>query len=429
MASSFLKDKLKSLKSRSSKHNDGKKKSSSVDSNGEVIITVDSQTNHPTLAWDRLKESHKTQQLDPDTYRMRPREDNVLRFVCMSDTHGTVEQSRREFHKRVPDGDVLIHCGDFSMGGDASEIKAFDSFIARLPHPVKLVIAGNHELTFEDASYGVHPVLIRQQLGMSLNATSWEVVVGCKALLEHAMYLEDESINLCGINIYASPWVPSFGCWGFSASRGDKLLEKWNQIPSTTDILITHGPPCGYGDAFGPNRAGCVELLNTVVKRVKPKFHAFGHIHSGYGMWTNGTTTFINSAVCSNKYKPDHDPIVFDYPLPSGYSRQDFIRLSTESLRQARNTATQQHKQQNGYGNSDCSSANEEPVLHRTSHGAEKQSRCGAKNQSYQAERQSHGAERQSQGAERQSQGAENQSYGAERQSHGATDTKQLKSA
>ena len=29
------------------------------------------------------------------------------------------------------------------------------------------------------------------------------------------------------------------------------------------------------------NRAGCVELLSTIQKRVKPKYHLFGHIHEG----------------------------------------------------------------------------------------------------------------------------------------------------
>ena len=56
---------------------------------------------------------------------------------------------------------------------------------------------------------------------------------------------------------------------------------------------------------------------------------------AGYGMWTNKQTTFINASVCSNMYKPDHDPIVFDLPLPSGYTREDFAQLSTETLRLA----------------------------------------------------------------------------------------------
>lgn len=49
-----------------------------------------------------------------------------------------------------------------------------------------------------------------------------------------------------------------------------------------TDVLITHGPPCGHGDlAVGDARAGCVDLLNTVEQRVKPLYHVFGHIHEG----------------------------------------------------------------------------------------------------------------------------------------------------
>jgi Icc-related predicted phosphoesterase len=38
----------------------------------------------------------------------------------------------------------------------------------------------------------------------------------------------------------------------------------------------------GHGDLTGGNNnVGCVELLNTVQKRVKPKYHVFGHIHEG----------------------------------------------------------------------------------------------------------------------------------------------------
>ena len=54
------------------------------------------------------------------------------------------------------------------------------------------------------------------------------------------------------------------------------------QIPVGTDILVTHTPPVGYGDRCATGvRAGCVELLNTVQRRVKPKYHIYGHIHEG----------------------------------------------------------------------------------------------------------------------------------------------------
>lgn len=39
-----------------------------------------------------------------------------------------------------------------------------------------------------------------------------------------------------------TPW---FNNWGFNLSRGQALLDKWNQIPEGVDILMTHGPPLG----------------------------------------------------------------------------------------------------------------------------------------------------------------------------------------
>ena len=38
----------------------------------------------------------------------------------------------------------------------------------------------------------------------------------------------------------------------------------------------------GYGDlTSGNNNVGCVDLLNTIQQRVKPKYHVCGHIHEG----------------------------------------------------------------------------------------------------------------------------------------------------
>ena len=75
---------------------------------------------------------------------------------------------------------------------------------------------------------------------------------------------------------------PEFGGWAYNLKRGEECLEKWNLIPNQTDILVTHGPPLGYGDYCSSQlRAGCAELLSTIQKRVKPRIHVFGHIHEG----------------------------------------------------------------------------------------------------------------------------------------------------
>ena len=53
----------------------------------------------------------------------------------------------------------------------------------------------------------------------------------------------------------------------------------WDKIPENVDILITHGPPQGYGDRILLGKhVGCPELMKRVAE-VKPRYHFFGHIH------------------------------------------------------------------------------------------------------------------------------------------------------
>lgn len=45
---------------------------------------------------------------------------------------------------------------------------------------------------------------------------------------------------------------------------------------------MTHGPPLGHGDQVPSGMyVGCADLLVTIKKRVKCKYHVFGHIHEG----------------------------------------------------------------------------------------------------------------------------------------------------
>ncbi len=112
-------------------------------------------------------------------------------------------------------------------------------------------------------------------------------------LSKYWKYLEDELINLYGLNIYGSPWQPYFYNWAFQKNRGNELNNKWKLIPNTTDILITHGPPYCHGDkvaldrvkATGDNREyfGDQMLINRVKQIGNVKYHVFGHIHAGNG--------------------------------------------------------------------------------------------------------------------------------------------------
>ena len=39
--------------------------------------------------------------------------------------------------------------------------------------------------------------------------------------------------------------TPYFHGWAYNARRGHEMLQIWDQIPTDTDIVMTHGPPVG----------------------------------------------------------------------------------------------------------------------------------------------------------------------------------------
>jgi len=203
-----------------------------------------------------------------------------VKIVCLSDTH--------TFHDDidVPDGDILIHAGDFTIAGEVREIAAFNHWLGTLPHKHKIVIAGNHDWLFQRS-----PTLAR-------------------SLMTNATYLEDSLVEVEGLKIYGSPWQPWFMDWAFNLQRGDEIRRKWDLIPDDIDILITHGPPYFFLDETpGGQRVGCEELAEYVV-RLKPKLHIFGHIHHSYGTFTKGSIRFINASTCDEAYRPVNRPAV-----------------------------------------------------------------------------------------------------------------------
>lgn len=235
---------------------------------------------------------------------------NTIRFVCISDTHNRT----MELENTLPSGDVLLHAGDFTQISSKEEIIHFNDFLGKVKENFKhiVVIAGNHEMTFDSNWY---PDGSKYQKMFGEEPLSAD---DSKKLLTNCTYIEEESIDLFGIKIFGSPWQPEFADLGFNECRGEKILQKWNKIPNDTDILITHGPPLGIGDkCVGRNRAGCMELLMTIMDRVRPKYHLFGHIHEHYGIWDDGVTKYMNASHVTRSGAPMGRPIVFDYELPS----------------------------------------------------------------------------------------------------------------
>jgi predicted phosphodiesterase len=205
-----------------------------------------------------------------------------MRLVLLSDTHC------RHADLAVPDGDVLIHAGDFTRRGTEPEIRLFTSWLATLPHRVKVVVAGNHDFLFER-----DPARAR-------------------ALVTGATYLEDSGVSIDGVTVWGSPWQPRFFDWAFNLERGAPLRAKWQLIPSGTQVLVTHGPPMGVLDrTWRGTSVGCVDLADAVA-RVKPRLHVFGHIHESHGELERDGVRYVNAANCDERDHAVHPPVVVD---------------------------------------------------------------------------------------------------------------------
>jgi len=200
-----------------------------------------------------------------------------MRLVVISDTHG--------LHDRIeslPDGDILVHGGDFMNSGYAlEEVVSFNRWLRKQPFKQRIVCAGNHDRCFQNMS---------------------EIARG---LLTDAIYLENDGFTIDGVSFWASPYTPEYLNWAFMYPRGGAAKRYWDQMPYELDVLITHGPPRGILDqvAQGADHLGCEELRKAVEEK-KPKVHIFGHIHGGAGVFESGATRFVNAAYLNERYKP-----------------------------------------------------------------------------------------------------------------------------
>jgi len=219
-----------------------------------------------------------------------------MKLVCLSDTHGAHDEVE------LPEGDVLIHAGDFCEEGRLDEVEDFLEWLGARPHPHKLLVAGNHDGAFEN-----------QDSRETAGAWAREV----------ATYLEDGSTTIGGRLFYGSPWILRDGEWAFMKPE-EQLGRIWEKIPVETDVLITHGPPRGIMDLFErrlvgkggreqfrSERIGSVSLREAI-ERIKPAVHVFGHNHFDYGMLRKNQTTFVNVSLPEGRTGIMHEPIVFE---------------------------------------------------------------------------------------------------------------------
>lgn len=132
-------------------------------------------------------------------------------------------------------------------------------------------------------------------------------------------FIDEGLLEIEGHKIWCSAITPYFCNWAWNRYPGEEIQKHWDLIPSSVDILVTHGPCYGILDgvlefnvALGETtvrHVGCPQLLKKVLE-IKPKVHLCGHIHGAAGSLIRDGVQFINASICDEQYKPTNFPYI-----------------------------------------------------------------------------------------------------------------------
>jgi hypothetical protein len=204
---------------------------------------------------------------------------STVRIVHMSDTFNLLRPSSR--HAFLPDGDILVHSGNFTVNGSDDEFSLFDSWLASVKdvYHYRVICLGHRDVKRFGTEYDV-----------------------MKALLPNATHvLCHEEATILGIRFYVAPWH-----WGYNfnytlkQTAPQSAATRLNDIPDNVDVLVTHGPAFGRLDRTIEGEQWGSRELADALKRVKPLVHLHGHVTEarGYIPAFGHAPLTLNSALC-----------------------------------------------------------------------------------------------------------------------------------
>lgn len=209
------------------------------------------------------------------------------RFFIISDTHGD-----GLIHKPAGRFDVAIHCGDMTEESKLEEFKMGLDLLMGIDAPLKLVIAGNHDISLDTPTFkqmlaanttSQDSAIVKKTYGdfgeaRALFNTDAARATGVVFLDEgtHRFTLDNGAL----LTVFASPYtVSASASWAYQYLSSEE--HTW-AIEKGTDVVITHSPPHGILDSTGRTRTGSPGLF-AAVARAQPRLHCFGHIHEAWG--------------------------------------------------------------------------------------------------------------------------------------------------
>ena len=200
-----------------------------------------------------------------------------LKLLHISDTHGVHRRLRD-----LPEADILVHSGDFTMSGSEAETLDFLEWLCDLPYRHKVLVAGNHDACLYGATLD--------------------------GLDDNVHYLCDSGVEIEGLKFWGVPMFMEDCVSGHQE-------QLYAAIPDDTDVLVTHTPPYGILDRDESILYGSKELLERV-STIRPRLHLFGHIHKAHGMTNDGMTVFSNAAIMDEGYDSLNGPNMLPISAP-----------------------------------------------------------------------------------------------------------------
>lgn len=218
----------------------------------------------------------------------------MTKLVVISDTHGLHSKLK------LPEGDILIHAGDFTTHSNVDEFEDFLTWIGSIETKYKkvMIIPGNHDHGAADNPFMYKDLLKR----LTKNTID----------LWLETYEKGQTYEFEGFSFFGFPHAAySIDINRFFLSRDNykKLIPNLLKC----DILVAHAPPHGILDTGGRQMVplGSKALYNKIFE-LQPKLVISGHIHEQYGIQRVGNIDFINATQLDYDYELTKEPIVYE---------------------------------------------------------------------------------------------------------------------
>ena len=230
-----------------------------------------------------------------------------MKILATSDLHGNFSDLNFD------NIDIVVIAGDFAelKGGgkwhwyDQKKWinKKFIPMVEKHPSTQFCIVPGNHDMIFD-----THYTKLYPEIDYRIEYPS------------NVHILIDKMVEINGIKIYGTPWIPIISYrWAFESSN-EKLKYNFGMIPDNVDILITHTPPHISNDClidrsiqWGANEAfGSTELAQAIFEK-SPKYVFCGHIHSGTHECVNfNNSKIFNVSRVDERYEIAYEPTIIE---------------------------------------------------------------------------------------------------------------------